>query len=66
MILCRETGITPLLSADRFIVTLPGVFIAVAAFVERRTPPVRWAAVAASFAASVYILGRFVAFHFVG
>lgn len=66
VILCRQTDITPLTSADRFILVLPGVFIAVAAFLERRIPPLRWGVVALSFLASVWVLGRFVTFHFVG
>jgi hypothetical protein len=66
VILCRETDITPLTSADRLILALPGVFIAVAAFLERREPPVRWAVAGVSFVASLCVLGRFVAFHFVG
>jgi hypothetical protein len=66
VIVVHENNISPLTSADRYILALPGVFIAVAAILDRRPSPLRWSVAALSFAAAVYVLGRFVAFHFVG
>jgi hypothetical protein len=66
VIVVHENDITPLTSADRYILALPGVFLAVAAFLDRRPSWLRWLVAAVSLAAAVYVLGRFVAFHFVG